>query len=194
MSSDSSVIEGSIATPALFGELFHRHAKAIHRYVARRAGDAVADDVTSETFLIAFERRANFDPAYSDARPWLHGIATNLLHRHRVAEARVFKTLERMPLDPESHDPRAAVDEGIDAARTITVMARAIRRLSTGDRDCLLLYAWADLSYEQIAAALNIPVGTVRSRLNRARRALRSGTALTEERENERAHIATDPA
>ena len=94
----------------------------------------------------------------------------------------------------DSHDPRNTIDDGIDAAHAVKAMARAIRRLSTGDRDCLLLYAWADLSYEQIATALEIPIGTVRSRMNRARRALRAGSELTEEEDHERAHTAPDPA
>lgn len=194
MSTDSSVIEASLDRPAMFGELFRRHASSIHRYAARRAGVAAADDVTSETFLVAFERRSRFDRSLPDARPWLYGIATNLLHRQRTAEARTFRMLEKLPLDAEHHSPQDQTDEALDAARALRGMARSIRRLSTGDRDCLLLYAWADLSYEQIATALDIPIGTVRSRINRARRTLRAHADLIEEGTHGRAHIASDPA
>lgn len=188
------MIEASLDRPAIFGELFRRHAPSIHRYAARRAGTAAADDVTSETFLVAFERRSRYDRSLPDARPWLYGIATNLLHRQRTAEARTFRMLEKLPVDAEHHSPQDDRDEALDAARALRGMARSIRRLSTGDRDCLLLYAWADLSYEQIATALDVPIGTVRSRINRARRTLRAHADLIEEGTHGRAHIASDPA
>lgn len=187
-------MEESIARPAVFGELFHRHAAGIHRYAARRAGDSVADDVVSETFLIAFQKRASYDLAYADARPWLYGIATNLIHRRRIAAARVLRTLEKMPVDLHARDHSNDVDTKVDASRRLQNVARSLRRLSTGDRDCILLYAWADLSYEQISIALGIPIGTVRSRINRARRWLRLAAEETEEEGYGRAHIATDPA
>ncbi|WP_202980859.1 RNA polymerase sigma factor [Microbacterium lushaniae] len=193
MSTDSSVIQRSVREPAVFGELFHRHASRLHRYVARRAGDTVADDVISETFLIAFERRARFDLSHEDARPWLFGIATNLIHRHRIAEARTLRTAERFVADsPAVSDPER-MDEQVAAHLEMKRVAKVLRRLPIGDRDCLLLYAWEDLSYEQIAEAMSIPTGTVRSRLNRARRALRA-EPLIEEGTHERAHYAPDPA
>lgn len=102
--------------------------------------------------------------------------------------------LEELPVEAEHHSPHDDANDAIDAARVLGGMARTIRRLSAGDRDCLLLYAWADLSYEQIATALDIPVGTVRSRLNRVRRTLRSHTDLIEEGTRGRDHVASDPA
>lgn len=179
--------------PAVFGELFHRHAPRLHRYVARRAGGTVADDVISETFLIAFERRDRFDLAQDDARPWLFGIATNLIHRHRIAEARALRTTERFVSGSATHSDPERLDERVAAHLEMKRVSRAVRKLSIGDRDCLLLLVWEDLSYEQIAEALSIPVGTVRSRLNRARRVLR-GVPTTEEGTHERAHYAPDPA
>ncbi|MEO6115645.1 MAG: sigma-70 family RNA polymerase sigma factor, partial [Pseudolysinimonas sp.] len=92
MSTDSEIIRRSQETPAAFAELYDRHAVAIHRYASRRLGEA-ADDVMSETFLVAFERRAAFDPAIEDARPWLYGIATTLLKKHRRQEARAWRGL-----------------------------------------------------------------------------------------------------
>lgn len=193
MSTDSSVIRRSIHEPAAFGELFHQHASRLHRYVARRAGEAVADDVTSETFLIAFERRGQFDLAHDNASPWLFGIATNLIHRHRIAEARTLRSTERFVAERTTHSNPNRLDEQVEAHLELKRVAKALRKLSTADRDCLLLFAWENLSYEQIAEAMAIPVGTVRSRLNRARRALRA-VPLTEEGTHERAHFAPDPA
>jgi len=188
VNNDNTVIARSVTDPSAFGEIFHRYAGAVHRYAARRAGDAVADDVTSETFLIAFQRRARFDPAREDARPWLFGIATNLIHRHRIATARVLRAMERSVPEPvTTHHP----DEALDAQLAVGRLAGRIRRLSAGDRDCLLLFAWAELSYDEIAEALHIPVGTVKSRLNRARRQIRTAP---EEGENGRADTAPQPA
>jgi RNA polymerase sigma factor (sigma-70 family) len=196
VSTDSDVIEGSLLDPVVFGELFTRHAARLHRYVARRAGEVVADDVTSETFLIAFERRARFDLAREDAGPWLFGIATNLIHRHRIAEARTFRSLEQIAQLRTDADESGRIDDTIDAERQLAKLARQLRKMAAGDRECLLLYAWAEFSYDQIAESLNIPVGTVRSRLNRARRKLRrdSMEALDEEGEHGRAHLAPDTA
>jgi RNA polymerase sigma factor (sigma-70 family) len=168
--------------------LYRRHAPRLHRYVARRAGSDAADDVASETFLVAFERRASFDSAWDDAAPWLFGIATVLIHKHRRAEARIFRTLARAAGDEAAPDEHARAADLIDASAQLKTMATHVRRMSTADRDTLLLYAWAELSYEQIAAAMQVPIGTVRSRLNRARRVLRNTTSKETE------HGRTDPA
>jgi RNA polymerase sigma-70 factor (ECF subfamily) len=169
---DSEIIRDSRARPREFGELFDRHAASVHRYAASRVGESIADDVMSETFLVAFEKRAAFDHSRESANPWLLGIATNLLHRHHRAEARLLRATERAAFRLETGtvvDP----DELRDVAAALATMPAA-------DRDALLLFAWADLSYDDIAAAMRVPVGTVRSRLNRARRTLRAKTGLTE--------------
>ena len=196
MSNDNNVIERSMSDPSAFGEIFHRHAPVLHRYVARRAGETVADDVTSETFLVAFRRRGKYDLSREDARPWLFGIATNLMHRHRIAEARTLKSLERLESEPTSVDTTHLLDDAMDAAGTIKELAHALRKLPKGDRDALLLYAWADFSYEEIAQALKIPVGTVRSRLNRTRRILKATPIVTtlKEGNDERVQYASDIA
>lgn len=174
MSTDSEIIRRSQETPAAFAELYDRHAIAINRYASRRIG-AAADDVMSETFLVAFERRAAFDLASEDARPWLYGIATTLLKKHRRQEARAWRGLvaggaaERV-VEADSPDDR------LDAELGIRRLAAAIRRMPARDRDALLLYAWGDLGYEGVAQALDVPIGTVRSRLNRARRQLRQAS------------------
>src|ERR1700704_4127659 len=88
---DAAVIEASRAEPDRFASLFDRHAPYIHRYLARRVGRQAADDLVAETFLVAFRKRASYDGRCRDARPWLYGIATNLVAQHRREEARQFR-------------------------------------------------------------------------------------------------------
>ncbi|RFA10631.1 hypothetical protein B7R54_16545 [Subtercola boreus] len=183
MSTDSDIILASRASPALFGQLYERHARAIHRYAARRAGAQVADDIMSETFLVAFNRRERFDPAWPDALPWLFGIATNLLKAHRRVEARSWQALlsagmSEVAAESSAEHPADRSNSLMDAQLAVRSLAPALAKLSDDDRDTLLLHAWADLDYAGIAVALGIPVGTVRSRLNRARRQLQNAATL----------------
>ncbi len=193
MSIDSEIIRRSQETPAAFAELYDRHAAAIHRYASRRIGQA-ADDIMSETFLVAFQRRESFDGSADDARPWLFGIATVLLNKHRRQEARAWLGIVADGLaavGAASDDER--VDDRVDADREIRALAAAIHRMPARDRDALLLYAWGDLDYEGVARALDVPVGTVRSRLNRARRQLRQASGRNAPAE-EVEHGRTDTA
>ncbi|WP_344272836.1 RNA polymerase sigma factor, partial [Actinomadura napierensis] len=139
---------------------------------ARRLGDQAADDVVAETFLAAFRRRGRYDLARPDARPWLYGIAANLIGKHRRSETRMLQALARTGADPVT-DAIDRADARVSAAAVSRRLAGALADLPARDRDVLLLVAWADLSYQQVAEALSIPVGTVRSRLNRARRKVR---------------------
>jgi len=170
---DAEVIERSWHEPELFAEIFHRHFEEIHRYVARRLGADTADDIAAETFLAAFRRRTKFDPARGAVRPWLYGIATNLIGLHRRAERRFYHALARTPAEhvADGHEDRVA--SRVSAGGVGVELAGALARLSPGDRDVLLLVALADLTYEQVAEALDLKYGTVASRLNRARRKLR---------------------
>ena len=171
--SDAQVIDASWVDPRVFAAVFDRHYDAVHRYLARRVGSDLADDLAAETFTTAFDARRRYDTAYPNARPWLFGIATNLLRHHRRGEARrlrAYASLDR-PADPDGGS--GGIDARVDAGRAGPAIADALTHLSAGDRDVLLLFAWADLRYEEIAVALHIPVGTVRSRLHRARRQVR---------------------
>lgn len=172
MSTDSDLIRRSQSSPQEFGALFDRHAETVHRYAASRVGTEIADDVMGETFLVAFEKRARFDHSRDSALPWLLGIATNLLHRHRRAEARLFAATEKSA-------GRLAAVASVDPDELRDVAA-ALKKMAQPDRDTLLLYTWADLSYDEIAIAMNVPIGTVRSRLNRARKSVRDLTGTTE--------------
>ncbi|MGW1427001.1 RNA polymerase sigma factor [Streptomyces sp. NPDC002431] len=167
---DAELVARSIEEPEAFAGLFDRHAPEIHRYAARRLGEGAADDITAETFLAAFRARHRYDTARRSARPWLYGIAANLIGKHRRGEERALRALARTGRDPVADSWSEHVEERI-AARA--PLAAALARLSPGDRHVLLLVAWADLGYQEVAEALGIPLGTVRSRLNRARRKVR---------------------
>jgi RNA polymerase sigma-70 factor (ECF subfamily) len=170
---DAYIIESSWRDPERFSVLFDRHAPYINRYLARRVGPQAAEDLAGETFCVAFGRRGSYDGAYRDARPWLYGIATNLVAGHRRAEATRLRTLAAVAPDPHlpDHSDRAVA---CAAARSIrTELVAALAAVPDADRDVLLLIAWEDLSYAEVSRALTIPIGTVRSRLHRARARLR---------------------
>jgi RNA polymerase sigma-70 factor (ECF subfamily) len=170
---DATLIEQSWQEPEAFAGLYDRHAARIHRYVTRRLGSDAADDVTGETFLCAFRRRRCYDLSRPDASPWLFGIAANLIGKHRRAEVRMLRALARSGADQVAESYADQVDARVSAAAAQRDLAQALAGLAAGDREVLLLIAWADLSYDEVAVALGIPLGTVRSRLHRARRKVR---------------------
>jgi RNA polymerase sigma-70 factor, ECF subfamily len=170
---DAAVIRLSWHEPERFDVLFRRHAPHIQRYVVRRLGQDAADDIVAETFLLAFRQRNSYDEVRVDARPWLYGIATNLIGRHRRAEIRLYRALARTGADPVVEAFTDRVDDRVSAGTASRQLAAALARLSVELRDTLLLVAWGDLSYEEAATALGVPIGTVRSRMNRARSKLR---------------------
>ncbi len=183
VSTDGDIIARSRDDPAAFGTLFDRHATSIHRYVARRTNATVADDVMAETFLVAFERRSSFSNEYTNAAPWLFGIATNLLRHHHRQEVRALRALARIGQEPAAAADSAGVPPDVNARLDTLAALRdvgaALRRMPQSQRDTVLLHAWADLTYEQIATAMDVPIGTVRSRLSRARKILRGSTSLS---------------
>ncbi|WP_327108252.1 RNA polymerase sigma factor [Nonomuraea glycinis] len=164
---DAELIRRSERVPEAFADLFDRHAPALRRYVARRLGPSLADDIVSDAFLTAFRRRGHYDTSHPDARPWLYGIAARLISRHRRVEVRLYRALVRSGFDEIAEPYAERVDDRVAAQQA--GLAAALAQLSPGDREVLLLIAWADMSYEDVARALDIPVGTVRSRLHRAR-------------------------
>ena len=162
-----------------FGRLFDAYARPLHRYLARRVGQETAHDLVSETFLVALDQRHTYDPRRGVVRAWLYGIATNLLRRHVRQEVRglraVARSAGRATGQDASHDNRVA--ERVDAAAMAAKLAGALARLSEADRDVLLLTSWAGLDSNEVADALDIPVGTVRSRLHRVRKWLRANAS-----------------
>lgn len=176
---DAHAIGASLRDPSHFRIVFERHHDDVRRYLQRRSGLDTGEELAAQTFEEAFRTRSRFDPAFTDARPWLMGIATNLLRHHYRAEAARFRALERaasMASTVGEDDP----DARLDARIAVQNLAHALQGMTRGERDIVLLYAWADLTYAEIAQALQVPIGTVRSRLNRTRRRLRELVAVVD--------------
>jgi RNA polymerase sigma factor (sigma-70 family) len=170
--SDAEVIGRSLREPEAFGLIYDRHAATLLRFLGRRAGAKVAEGLVGELFRIAFERRRTFDASRASALPWLYGIGSNLLLKHRRGEARRLRASAEIAAAREAADKRAGA-EALDARLLFPRVADAIETLPDGERAALLLFAWEDMSYQTMAEALELPIGTVRSRLNRARAHLR---------------------
>ncbi|GGT08108.1 RNA polymerase sigma factor [Nonomuraea spiralis] len=151
-------------------EIFTAHFAEIHRYIARRLSADVADDTAAEVFLAAY--RGGYDPSRGAVRPWLYGIATHLIARHHRSELRKWKALGRMA-EREEHSHEDATLARVAASGLTGRLAGALAGLKRRDRDVVLLHALGGLSHAEVAAALDIPAGTVASRLNRARGQLR---------------------
>jgi RNA polymerase sigma-70 factor (ECF subfamily) len=166
---DADYLARSLGEPSAFEPIFDRHFGAVHRYLHRRAGRDVADELAAETFAVAFERRGSCRSSGS-ALPWLYGIATNLLRRRHRTERRRLRAYARSGSDHSAdHEPGpVARDASLDAR-----LAGALAAMRPRERDALLLYALADLTYDEIATALDVPVGTVRTWLHRARQTAR---------------------
>lgn len=163
--SDAEALRGSLDEPALFSALYRRHLEAVARYLARRVGNTAAEDLTAEVFVRAFRRRRAYEPAHDTALPWLLGIASNVVSEHRRDERRRLISLGRVAgvtAEVVEHHLGGLAPE----------LVTELRKLSAADRDTLLLVVWGELSYEEAAFALDVPLGTVRSRIARARQRL----------------------
>ena len=171
---DADAILASHTRADAFEAVFARHFDAIHRYMARRVGADLADELAAEVFAVAFRKRGRYDASRADARPWLYGIGANLLSRHRRSEERRLRAYARTGHDLAAPDDIQALAASLDARAAGPSLAAALAALGQPDREVLLLFAWAELGYLEIAQALGIPAGTVRSRLNRARRIVRA--------------------
>lgn len=171
---DAEAIERSLREPQAFVVVFERHFDLLHRSLQVRAGAASADDLAAQTFEIAFRRRGDYDGSRADARAWLFGIALNLVRDLQRGERRQQRALARLVPREGDLDPSL---ERVEAQAAGAPLRRALARLPEEERDLLLLYGCVELSYEECAAALGIPVGTVRSRLHRLRTRLREQLA-----------------
>ncbi|PYN86013.1 MAG: RNA polymerase subunit sigma-70 [Candidatus Rokuibacteriota bacterium] len=160
--SDAEVIRRSLGEPEAFGLIYDRHAATLLRFLGRRAGAKVSEGLVGELFRIAFERRKTFDGSRPTALPWLYGIGAN----------RWLRASARMAPGRDAADGRAGA-AALDARLLFPRVADAIESLPDDEREALLLFAWEALSYQSMAEALELPIGTVRSRLNRARARLR---------------------
>jgi RNA polymerase sigma-70 factor (ECF subfamily) len=174
-SSDVAVLARSAVEPSAFAILYERHHIAVRRYVARRVGSEAGDDLASEVFTRAFRGRERCRAERASVLPWLLGVANHVIADHRRAEQRRLKALQRLAATaPE-------LIEREDRALSAELVGE-LRRLSGEDRDALLLVVWGELSYEEAAVALRVPIGTVSSRIARARRALAAAVDPLERR------------
>jgi RNA polymerase sigma-70 factor (ECF subfamily) len=171
---DAALIQAAQNDSTSFGTLFDRHFGTVHRFCARRVGGDLADDIAGETFRRAFESRSSYDLGQPNALPWLFRIALNLARdaiRTRAAEDRAYARLRALARagTPSEEDqvPRSA-----EARRELALLARLLVAEPQEDVDALFLHVWDGLSYVEVATALGIPVGTVRSRLSRLRQRL----------------------
>lgn len=187
--SDADLIARSVAEPELFTAVFDRHSAEILRYVYARLGPELAEDVTAETFLAAFRSRARYDCAWSDSRPWLFGIAVRQIRRHRRVEARRLRLLRSALADGPAADHSDRAAERVTAERLGPRLAALVAALPQQDRELLLLFAWAELSYAEAAAALGTTTSAVKARLHRIRvrmrRELGGSNPMDEESDDE---------
>ncbi len=174
--SDSEAIAASLADPSAFGLIFERHYDAVHGYLQRRLDGPFADELAAQTFLVAFDSRSRFDRSRADSRPWLFGIATNLARNHRRREVVELRAVAAMA--PEGSAGVDGVEARIDAERMRGLLAQGLADLPPEESEVLCLLVWAELNQAEIADALAIPLGTVKSRLSRARGRLQSALGL----------------
>jgi RNA polymerase sigma-70 factor (ECF subfamily) len=165
--------EERIAGRADFEAAFRQHFPPVYWFIARRVGPAIAEDLAAETFATAYRRRASYEPGRGSLRSWLYGIAANLVRSHWRAEQHLLELDARLVPEIGLPDELDAADQRVTAALLAPRLAAALGQLPGEQREVLLLYAWAELSHEEIAAALQIAPGTARSRLSRARALLR---------------------
>lgn len=158
-----------------FDEAFATEFEPLHGYVARRLGVSTADDLTAETFAIAFRRWNDLDPA-RPVRPWLYGIASNLIRHQWRKERRMLRAYARTGADPVLAEMGVSLDR-LDARKERAGLAAGLAGLRKEECEVLLLHAWAELSDAEIAESLSLPIGTVKSRLSRAREHLRNRLA-----------------
>lgn len=156
-----------------FGILFERHAPTVLQFCFRRTADAaLAEDLTSIVFLEAWRKRGNLELFQESARPWLLGVALNVVRSQHRAQRRYADALSRLPAPdlPEPESERAIAQ--IDAQREMQLLLETVSKLNRREREVLELCVWAELSPEEAATSLGISVGAVRTRLSRARRRL----------------------
>jgi RNA polymerase sigma-70 factor (ECF subfamily) len=164
-----------------FGVLFEEYARAVYNHAFRLTGDwSTAEEVVSLTFLEAWRLRGTIRAEGDSLLPWLLGIALNVSRNVARAARRQQAAMSRLPPAPGVPDFADELASRIDDAARLEVVRTAVRGLRRGEREVLALCVWSGLNYAEAAEALMVPVGTVRSRLSRARRKLQRLAAVLE--------------
>jgi RNA polymerase sigma factor (sigma-70 family) len=169
--------------PDAFGQLFDLHATAVYNHIFRRTADwSEAEDLTSAVFLQAWRRRREVVFDRESALPWLLGVANHVLRNARRAQRRYQAALGRIATDTGARtaytDPADAVADRVDAERAMAGVRRAVEQLPRHEREVVEMCIWSGLDQQAAALALGVAVGTVKSRLHRARRRLAGGQGL----------------
>jgi RNA polymerase sigma factor (sigma-70 family) len=172
---DAELIAASWDHPEIFATLFDRYFQSLFAFAFKRVGGSRAEDIAGETFRRAFEHRRSYDVAQQSARGWLMRIALNIIRDEARLATRQEVAYGRLAYSSygQTADFGDSVVAAADATKEIEAVASLLAECSPEEVNTLLLYAWDELSYSEIAVALEIPIGTVRSRINRARRQLR---------------------
>ncbi|WP_079038710.1 RNA polymerase sigma factor [Streptomyces sp. NBRC 110028] len=157
-----------------FAELYEEHARSVYNHAFRLTGDwSVAEEVMGDTFLDAWRGRDQLEPGDGTLKPWLLGVATNKARNANRGLGRRLAFLARRPAPAPVADFAEEAAGRIDDARQLAAVREVYGRLRRGEQEVLALCVWSGLDYAQAAEAMGIPVGTVRSRLSRARARLR---------------------
>lgn len=175
--SDAALISRSVDDPESFSLIVERHATSVYRYLASHVHLSTSEDLLADVFEVAFKARDRYDIRYENALPWLLGIATNVVRHHRRSEVRHASMLRRVTEihlhSSESFAANDAVATGAELDDEMECIRRALARLNDKHHQVIVLSAGLGLSYQDIAQALGLRIGTVRSRLSRARQNLR---------------------
>jgi RNA polymerase sigma factor (sigma-70 family) len=162
--------------PEALAQLFDRHADRIYNHCFRATGDwAEAEDAVSTVFLEVWRHRHRVRLHDGSALPWLYGVATNVCRNLTRSRRRRLRGLAALPRPREEPDHAERVADRLGSTARMREVLAAVQLLPVREREVLALVAWAGLTYEQAAIALDVPVGTVRSRLSRARARLAGG-------------------
>jgi RNA polymerase sigma-70 factor (ECF subfamily) len=171
---DAALLCASVRDPERFELIFERHHAAVWRFLARRGGRERADEIAGDVFVTAFACRDRFDPGRGSVEAWLYGIASNRLRTRLRSDARAARAFRRAAAEQLVEvAPVDGAGDALDDRRRLGEVLSALARMSAVDREIITLFAWERLSYEEIASVVGVEVGTVRSRLSRARSRLR---------------------
>jgi RNA polymerase sigma factor (sigma-70 family) len=181
LSDDELVDRLRAGDPEALGTLFDEHADRIYNFCFRRTASwALAEDAMSAVFLEVWRIRDRATTHDGAVLPWLYGVATNVCRNTARTQRRQHALQARLPRAADHADHADEVADRVDDEHRMARLLAALRQLSPRDQQVLTLVVWDGLTYEQAAAALDVPVGTVRSRLSRSRQRLTELLAQTD--------------